>query len=196
MTPYWDAEGGIAIDATYQCGIPIFGLHEQTHQFSAQGAIVKRTPDWFGSGPIANWLKETRWAFRLGGGYATPTNGQFFTLGGGEQFRGYDLRERQGNATWVGSIEWRIPLYKNVCWDFCDHMGGVRNVYFVPFYDAGNAYLGGRQQGDVAHAFGLGLRIDMAWLGLIERTMIRFDVAKTINDNSPVQFWLGIQHPF
>jgi hypothetical protein len=43
---------------------------------------------------------------------------------------------------------------------------------------------------------GLGLRVDVAWLGLIERTMLRLDVAKTINSNAPVQFWIGVQHPF
>jgi len=48
----------------------------------------------------------------------------------------------------------------------------------------------------VAHALGVGLRLDVAWFGLIERTMLRFDAAKTINDSSPWQFWFGIQHPF
>ena len=25
---------------------------------------------------------------------------------------------------------------------------------------------------------------------------VRLDVAKTINSNAPVQFWIGVQHPF
>jgi hypothetical protein len=34
------------------------------------------------------------------------------------------------------------------------------------------------------------------WLGLIERTTLRVDVAKTINVNAPWQVWVGVQHPF
>jgi hypothetical protein len=71
-----------------------------------------------------------------------------------------------------------------------------RNIYFAPFYDVGNAYLNGQQLGSIAHAVGAGLRVDVNWLGLIERTTLRFDIAKTVNGSYPVQFWFGIQHPF
>ena len=64
------------------------------------------------------------------------------------------------------------------------------------FWDGGDAYLNGRSLGPVAHAFGAGARLDVAWFGLIERTTLRFDAAKTVNDKSPWQFWFGIQHPF
>src|SRR5207244_2108189 len=121
-----------------------------------------------------------------------PSRGQFFALGGGDQFRGFDLQERQGSLTWVGSAEWRVPIFKDVCWDFCDHVGGVRNVYAVPFYDVGDAYVKNQSLGPIAHAFGAGLRVDIAWLGLIERTIFRFDVSKTVNVRSPVQYWVGV----
>ena len=45
-------------------------------------------------------------------------------------------------------------------------------------------------------ALGLGLRFDVVWFSFIERTTVRFDVAKTVNAASPVQFWLGIQYAF
>ncbi|MBI3410005.1 MAG: BamA/TamA family outer membrane protein [Planctomycetes bacterium] len=198
MTPYWDAEAGLSLDVSYQYGIPIFGNNEQFHQVYGQVAMVKNTPDWLVPfhHPIGDWLRETRWAFRLGGAAALPNNGEFFALGGGDQFRGFDQQQRQGSLVWVGSVEWRVPIFKDVCWDFCDHVGGVRNVYIAPFYDIGDAYVNHQSYGPVAHAFGAGLRIDFAWLGLIERTILRFDVAKTINVNSPVQFWFGVQHPF
>ena len=54
----------------------------------------------------------------------------------------------------------------------------------------------GHELGNIAHAVGLGLRVDVTWLGMIERTTLRLDVAKTVNGNYPVQFWVGIQHPF
>ena len=65
-----------------------------------------------------------------------------------------------------------------------------------PFYDAGGCFLGRHSQGGTAHAVGLGLRFDVNWLSLLERTTLRFDVAKTVNETTPPQFWFGIQHPF
>ena len=45
-------------------------------------------------------------------------------------------------------------------------------------------------------AVGGGLRLDVALFSFVERITLRFDVAKTVNANTPVQFWFGIQHPF
>jgi peptidase M1-like protein/surface antigen Omp85-like protein len=199
MTPYWDAEGGYSLDATYQYGLPIFGTQAQFQQVYGQFAFVKGmgfVRDWLGEGPVASWLADTRWAFRAGGALALPNNGQFFSLGGGDNFRGFDLAERQGSMLWIGSVEWRVPIAVNRQWDFVDHIGSVRNVYAAPFYDVGNAYVNSHQLGPIAHAVGAGLRVDVNWLGLIERTTLRFDVAKTVNGTQPWQFWFGIQHPF
>lgn len=199
MTPYWDPEGGYALDVAYQYGLPIFGNDRQFHQLYGQFAVVKglgKVREWFGEGAIRNWLADTRLAFRLGGATALPDNGLFFALGGGDNFRGFDLDERQGNLLWLASAEWRVPIMTNLHYDFVDHVAGVRNVYAAPFYDVGNAYVRGHQQGPIAHAFGAGLRVDVSWLGMIERTTLRFDFAKTVNGVHPWQFWFGIQHPF
>jgi hypothetical protein len=199
LTPYWDPEGGFRFDATYQTGIPILGEKEPFNSLMSQVSYVKSMPDLHGPAfiqPLFDWFSETRLALRAFGGVALPDKGEFFTLGGGQRFRGYDLQQRQGSLVWVGSVEWRVPLAKGLAWDFCDHVAGVRSIYLAPFYDAGDAYIRGHQVGDVAHALGAGLRVNVAWFGLIERTTLRFDVAKTVNDSSPVQFWFGIQHPF
>jgi hypothetical protein len=199
MTPYWDAEGGYSLDMTYQYGLPIFGTGRDFQQAYGQFAFVKgmtKLNDWFGHGPVRDWLADTRWAFRIGGAAALPNDGQFFALGGGDNFRGFDLYERQGSMLWVGSVEWRVPVATNLPWDCIDHVAGVRNIYVAPFYDVGNAYVNGHPLGSVAHAVGAGMRIDVTWLGLIERTTLRFDIAKTVNGSYPLQFWFGIQHPF
>ena len=199
QTPYWDAEGGYLLDATYQYGLPIFGSDRQFQQVYGQLSWVKGLGvlrDWFGDGVFIDRLADTRLAFRVGGAAALPNDGQFFALGGGDNFRGFDLYERQGSLIWVGSVEWRIPICVNRHWDFVDHVAGVRNIYAAPFYDVGNAYVNNQSLGPIAHAFGGGLRVDVTWLGLIERTMLRFDVAKTVNGNQAWQFWFGIQHPF
>ncbi len=199
LTPYWNPEGGLALDATYQSGFAILGVEHGSQQVFGQVATVKGMPSWLGflgEVPCLAWLLESRWAFRLFGAAAIPGRGQFFTLGGGEQFRGFDLRERQGSLGWIGSVEWRVPLIKGVQWDVCDHVAGLRNVYGALFYDVGDMFVNGHSLGPVAHALGAGLRLDIAWFGLIERTMLRLDVAKTVNADSPWQIWFGIQHPF
>jgi hemolysin activation/secretion protein len=199
MTPYWDAEGGYSFDGTYQYGLPIFGTDRQFQQLYGQFAFVKGMTslrDVWGEGPLRDWLSDTRWAFRVGGAAALPNNGQFFALGGGDNFRGFDLAQRQGSMVWLGSVEWRVPICVNRSWDFVDHVAAVRNVYLAPFYDVGNAYVNGHELGAIAHAVGAGLRVDVTWLGMIERTTLRFDIAKTVNGNYPTQFWFGVQHPF
>ena len=107
-----------------------------------------------------------------------------------------DQRERQGSLVWVGSLEWRLPVAQMVQWDICDHVLGIRNVSTALFYDVGDAYTNGQSVGTTAHAVGAGLRLDMAVFGFLERCTLRLDCAKTINDNTPPQFWLGVQQPF
>src|SRR5262249_6914957 len=111
-------------------------------------------------------------------------------------FRGFDMAERQGSMVWIGSLEWRLPLVRDVHCDVCDHVAGLRTLYVVPFYDVGNAYVAGHSLGPVAQAVGAGLRLDVAWFIFFERTILRLDVAKAINANTPHQVWFGIEHPF
>jgi hypothetical protein len=195
LTPYWDPEGGAALDVTYKYGPPIVGHQDNFQQVFGQFSTVKSMPvpdAW--QGRIGAYLRETRWAFRFGGGAALPDDGLFYSLGGGEYFRGYDTRARLGSSFWIGSVEWRMPIAKNLEWDYVDRILGVRHIYVAPFYDVGDTYIHSQSQG-VAHAVGVGLRVDLAWFGLIERSMLRFDLAKSLDD-SPVQFWFGVSHPF
>src|SRR5262249_55983292 len=145
LTPYWDAEGGIRFDASYTTGIPIFGEQEAFNRVDAQFSTVKSLPDWLGP-----WLSQTRIAPRIYGATGLPNNGQYYTLGGSELFRGYDVRQRQGSSIWLASLEWRIPLVQNLDYGCCDHVATVRNLYLAPFYDVGNAYVNGHELGDVA----------------------------------------------
>src|SRR5438552_4036618 len=149
-------------------------------KFAGQFASVKYLPDvteWLEGvpqvqqalRPALKWLADTRVAVRGYGAIGLPLRGEWFTLGGEQLVRGFDLAERQGSALWVGSVEWRVPLAKGLAWDCCDHVAGLRSIYAAAFYDAGNAYVRGRPIGDIAHAAGAGLRLDVAWFGLIER---------------------------
>jgi hypothetical protein len=207
LTPYWDPEGGFQFDAWAEGGTADAPVQVGFGKASSQFVFVKGLPDlshWLdgnpkaqaAAGPFLEWLGETRLAFRLYGATSLPTNGEFFSMGGGQLFRGFDLAERQGSAVWVGSLEWRVPILKDLRWDCCDHVLGLRNVYGAAFYDVGDAYVSNRSVGPVAHAVGAGLRLDLAWFSFVERSVLRFDVAKTVNVDTPVQFWFGIMQPF
>jgi hypothetical protein len=190
LTPYWNPEGGFLFDAAYATGLAIDGERDSFNRINAQFSTVKCLPAGLG------WLSETRIAARIYGGIAIPTDGEFFPLGSSELFRGFDLSQRQGSAVWVASLEWRFPLVSGLTWDCCDHAIGLRGINGALFYDVGNAYLDNESLGPTAHAVGGGIRLDMAWFSFVERSTIRFDVAKAVNVNTPAQFWLGFQLPF
>jgi hypothetical protein len=190
-TPYWDPECGVWFDASASAGQARMPGWQTAGQMHGELAAVHRLPDFLG--PLSN----IRLAARIVGTGALPDRGQFFALAGGNLFRGYDMAQRQGSSLWVGNVELRIPIVRNVEWDTLDHTVGARNAWLAAFYDVGDIYANGREVGGrVAQAVGAGLRVDVAIFSFIERATFRFDVAKTINDNSPMQFWFGMQHAF
>jgi Peptidase family M1 domain len=191
-TPYWDPERGFWIDATVSGGVAGLRRDAGHAQFRLELAAVQKVLD----SECLGRFSHSRVAARVVAMGAFPDRGEFFALGGGTLFRGYDLGERQGSALWAANFELRVPLARNVEWDALDRTVGARNLWLAPFYDVGAVYTNGLVVGDVAHALGLGLRVDTALFSFIERVTFRFDVAKTLNDDTPVQFWFGVQHPF
>jgi hypothetical protein len=203
LTPYWDPQGGFRFDLTYSGGEVELDRHEGLNELVAEFSVVKGLPDLSGycgdgcwAGPALQWLSETRLAARLYGAGGLPARGEYFALGGDTLYRGFAMREREGNAVWVGSLEWRMPLARRLTFDAVDHVFGLRNVWGAAFYDVGDAYANGHSFGPVAHALGAGLRLDVTWFGFVERTTLRLDLAKTLNANTPFQFWFGANMPF
>jgi hypothetical protein len=190
LTPYWDAETGVQFDATYSAGVAELARSQGFQQFQSQLSGAQKLPDGLG------WLSHVKLAGRVSGAVASPQQGQFFALGGGTIFRGFDLAERQGNAYWAASAEARLPVLIDVRYDICDRLIGLRNLYVAPFYDAGEIYANGDSVGGVAHAVGVGLRAEVVVFSIMERAVLRLDAAKTVNAATPVQFWIGFSHPF
>jgi hypothetical protein len=207
LTPYWDPQGGFRLDTVYEGGVAGLNKLQGLNKLSAQVSTVRYLPDLTpalaacprvqeAARPALEWLADTRVAVRLYGATGLPTRGEFFTMGGDNLFRGFDQSEREGSMVWVGSLEWRVPLAKGLTYDCFDHVLGLRNIYGAAFYDVGDAYTSGHSVGPVAHAVGGGLRFDVNWFGFVERTMLRFDVAQTVNTAAPTQFLFGIGVPF
>jgi hypothetical protein len=193
LTPYWNPEGGFSADVSYAGGLEVPGVHESTfgsHQVLGQGTYVQAMPDGLG------WFSDTVLAFRLYGAFGLPSRVQWFALGGSELFRGFSLSQRQGNALWVGSLEWRVPVIRDVNLPLFDHAMCLRNIFAAAFCDVGDVFSLGQSVGGVSQAVGAGLRLDVAWFTFVERTIIRIDAAKTVNSPAPMQIWAGIEHPF
>lgn len=208
LTPYWDADAGFWFDIYYEGGVTQLNGERGMQLMSTRFSSVKALPDliplldgmptaqsW--ARPLLDWISATRFAFLAYGGVALPNRGEFFTLGGSSQFRGFNLSQRQGSALWGSDLELRVPIARNLTCDFFDHIMGVRNIYTALFYDIGDAYVANHSQGPVAHALGAGLRVDIAWFGFVERSMLRLDMAQCINESGTgTQFWIGFQQPF
>jgi len=190
-TPYWDPETGAWVDLTYGVGTTRLNSRDVlANQVRAELAGARKLPD--GLGYLSGVKVAARGVVQSG----WPGQGEFFALGGSTSFRGFDLAERQGGFLWVVNAEARLPIFHDKRWNFLDNTTGVRNVSLAAFYDVGGVYANGDVVTNVAHAVGGGLRVDLAIFSFIERATMRFDVAKTVNAGSPVQFWYGLQHPF
>jgi hemolysin activation/secretion protein len=159
-------------------------------QFRAELAAVHKLPECWG------YLSEVKVAGRAVYQGAWPNEGQFYALGGGLLFRGFDLAERQGSNLWAVNAELRFPLYRDLKLNALDSVIGLRDVTVAGFYDVGAVYANGRSVAGVAHAVGVGLRLDVAIFSFLERATVRFDVGKAVNAATPVQFWFGVQNPF
>jgi hypothetical protein len=203
LTPYWNPIGGYRLDVWYEGGFAASPATVGMQKLSSQLSYVQTLPDW--SGSAANvpwlassleWLGHSRVAVRAFGGTSMPSRGEFFSMGGSMYFRGFDLAQRQGSSIWVASAEWRLPVARDLHVDACDHIFGLRNIDVVPFYDVGNVYTFGHSVGPTAHAVGTSFRFDVSWFSLVERTLLRFDIAKTLNVSSGTQFWFGVGVPF
>ena len=90
-TPYWDPEHGFWVDVNYAIGTAKLNESVVTNQVRGELAAVRKLPDGLG------YFSDTRLAGRVVLAGAWPERGEFFALGGGTTFRGFDLRERQGS---------------------------------------------------------------------------------------------------
>ncbi len=189
-TPYWDPDVGYRFDAYYENGGTFLGGDDSYNRIAAEFSVVKGLPGGLG------YLSETRLAARVLGGLGWPQNGEHFQLGGSLRLRGLERADRQGSAIWIASLEWRFPIWKNINYNVCDRVAEWKHLYGAIFYDVGDVYLNDHEVGSIAHSFGIGLRFDVAWFSFIERTTLRLDAAKVVNDNTPIQFWFGLQQAF
>ncbi|MDX2037430.1 MAG: M1 family aminopeptidase [Isosphaeraceae bacterium] len=191
LFPYWDPVSGRFIEATAEYGDPAIGSVRQYVRMTGEYGIVRALPEW--TGP----LHDTRIALRAFGGVAFPDESPYLRLGGGRRNRAIGLGEFLGSSVWLGTIEWRFPLWKNADQEMLDHVVGLRNIQGTVFYDVGQSYLRG-EWSDVVHGVGGGLRFDVSLFQFLERASLRVDLAQPVGLGSgrgPV-LWFGLNQIF
>ena len=187
--PYWDPDRGVRLDATYEHGFTAFSRRATYDRLNGQVSVVQRIQH----GPY--WLQQTKLAGRLGGGYGWNSNGQHFRFGGPGRFRGVRAASVEGNAFWLGSLEWRFPATGELDWEVADNTASLHSIDGSLFYDVGRSYLFNRPQGDIDHAIGAGLYFEIPILSFVETLTVRAEYGYSMV-NGTSAFWFGLHRAF
>ena len=191
LFPYWDPVSGKLIEGSIEYGDQALGSSRDYVRMTGEYGVVRALPEGMG------YLSDTRIALRGYGGMAFPDNAPYFRLGGGRRLRALDLSQFLGSSVWLGTAEWRFPIWKDIHQDALDHVFGFQNLQGTLFYDVGQSYFKGRWS-EVVHGVGFGLRFDVALFAFLERASLRVDIAQAIGigpGHGPV-IWFGLNQVF
>ena len=190
LFPYWDPVKGFLIEATAEYGNTLVGSAFNYVRTTGEFGFVRPLPEGLG------YLSTTRLAVRVYGGFGAPDSQPLFRLGGGRRLRALDLSQDLGSSVWLGTFEWRMPIWRELDRDYFDHVVGCRNLFGALFYDVGQSYLRGHFN-PVVHGVGVGLRLDVALFAFLERANLRLDIAQQVGTSrfGPV-LWLGLNQVF
>ncbi|MEO2036376.1 MAG: M1 family aminopeptidase [Planctomycetaceae bacterium] len=187
--PYWNPDRGVRFDAGYEHGFAAFSRGASYDRLNAQASVVQRIDH----GPC--WLQKTKLAARVAGGYGWDNNGQHFRFGGPGRFRGVQAADVEGNAFWLTSLEWRVPLTGELDREVADNTASLQSVDGSLFYDVGRSYLFDQPQGDIDHAVGAGLYFEIPILSFVENLTIRTEYGYSLV-NQTSAFWFGLYRAF
>ena len=97
----------------------------------------------------------------------------------------------------LGSLEYRLPLKSDLKLYFIDNIFCLDKIQMVGFFDAGKAWFSDFSDPDFKKDVGIGLRMHVNLVGFLEKAVVRFDVARPINDSKEdTHFWFGINQAF
>ena len=140
---------------------------------------------------------RSKLAARLKYAAGYPADKELFYLGGMDGIRGYDRKDLRGASGVLASVEYRFPLVSGLRWSVADHILGLEAIDGVVFFDAGQAWFSSFDAARFAKAAGAGLRFKVNVGGLLEKVVVRLDVAQAVADrDQDPRVWLGVQHAF
>ena len=118
---------GTRLDGSVALGMPLFGE-------SRWSGLAWGQASWVDGAAGRTWLLvgRHRSPSASAGAVGLPKNGRLFTLGGNLWFRGFDVFERQGSCAWLGSVEVRIPIHRDVDFDVADRLMRLKSLCHRP----------------------------------------------------------------
>jgi hypothetical protein len=189
LFPVWNPGGGNLIEATAEYGNRAFGSTYDYVRMTLEAGTVRKLPEGLG------WWSRTRVAVRGYGGLGFPDTVPYFRLGGGRRLRALDLQQNLGSSVWLGTVEWRFPIWGELDYDVVDHIASGRNLLGGIFYDVGQSYLRGHFS-PVVNGVGVSLGVDVALFSFLERAVVRVDLAQPVNNGKGPILWFGINQVF
>ena len=164
------------------------------HFLGATQQFTREAVDLSGYQPVT---PRTRVAGRIKVGMGQPDDKALFFIGGIDGLRGYERKSIRGANALLGSLEYRFPIKDNMKIYVLDNILGFESLGGVFFADAGQSWFGDFDESDLKKNAGFGLRVTVSVGSLLEKVIIRADVAQAINDSDEdPRFWLGLNHAF
>lgn len=176
-------------------GYQIYAWAENAgHFFGATQSFYRNAVDLSVYQPVT---AQSRLAGRIKAGWGYPDDKDLFQLGGSYDLRGYDYKSFRGAKMLLGSGEYRFPLWKNVNMAAADHLVGLEEINGVAFFDGGTAWYETFGDAKWRSDVGGGLRFTVNFGSLLEKVVLRFDVAQPLREpEDGVHFWFGFNHAF
>jgi hypothetical protein len=143
------------------------------------------------------WGGQQKLASRIKAGIGGSADKNLFQIGGYEGLRGYSLKTIDGSRMMVGSLEYRCTLWDDLKLYFLDKAFCLTKIQGVAFFDGGRAWYSDFGRSKFKKDAGLGLRVHLGVAGILERVVLRIDIAQAINEpkESP-HIWVGINQSF
>jgi hypothetical protein len=136
-------------------------------------------------------------ASRLKAGIGGSADKNLFQLGGWEGLRGYSFKTIDGARMILGSLEYRFSLWDDLKIYFFDNIFCLNKIQGVVFFDAGKAWYSDFSNSKFKKDAGFGLRVHLGAVGILERIVLRLDVAQAINQpKEEAHIWFGINQSF
>ncbi|MFA6217436.1 MAG: M1 family aminopeptidase [Candidatus Omnitrophota bacterium] len=136
-------------------------------------------------------------ATRLKVGWGGSGEKGLFDLGGADGLRGYGRETVEGSRMMLGSAEYRFPLCGDMKMYFLDNVFCLNKIQAVGFFDIAKAWYNDFGSANFKKNAGVGLRLHFDIVGFLEKVVLRFDIARPINDSKEsTHFWVGLSHAF
>jgi outer membrane protein assembly factor BamA len=181
---------------------PNYGFRFSCTQEIAGHFLGADTSFWRSSLEVSNYKlllpqKGAKIATRFKFGWAEPSDKTLFQLGGDDGLRGFARKTVNGAHIIMVNLEYRMKGISGLRFYLFDNLLHLEDIGLVGFFDFGKAWYSDFDDSGFKKDLGLGLRLGVNLGGILEKVILRLDVAQALGEskNKP-RLWFGINHSF